>query len=164
MIEKPVASGETTPLSAAEKPPARPAKAPATTKAAKRQRPPSIDAVHRTCRQLDASRQSTGDEIIIGVQEILGKRERPVSLPRRSQHHVVAAFDQHCDHAVEVARLGDVVDEEQDAHAVRGLGRRVACAQRPAADLTPGSETRSDDTPVAVDLSPPPRRGCHYRE
>ena len=48
MIEKPVASGETTPLKAAEQAPASPASAPPTTNATNRQAAPSMPSVAAT--------------------------------------------------------------------------------------------------------------------
>ena len=83
ITEKPVASGETTPLSAAEKAPARPASAPPTTKAANRQRPPSMPSVaatsgaSRSRRAVSPSRPAKQ----VGVEQHAGDQAEPDRSP-----------------------------------------------------------------------------------
>ena len=55
------------------------------------------------------------DQAAVGQRQVLRQRERTIPLPRGRQHDRVPALGQQLDDAVEVAGLGNVVEEEKDA-------------------------------------------------
>jgi hypothetical protein len=75
--------------------------------------------VDRTGRQFDATRQPSCTETVVGEREILRQRKRAISLPSGGEHDRMPAFHEQLEDAVEVTRLGDIIEKEQDAHAVR---------------------------------------------
>src|SRR6185503_2818204 len=76
---------------------------------------PSIDAANRARRHLDATRQAARDEGTVGERQVLRQRERTIPLARGREDDRVSALGQQLDDAVEVAGLGNVVEEEKDA-------------------------------------------------
>ena len=76
---------------------------------------PPIDAPDGTRRHLDPARPAAGDQAAVCQREILGQAERPIALAGGREHDRMSPLREQLDHAVEVAGLGNVVEQEQDA-------------------------------------------------
>ena len=60
-------------------------------------------------------RQPARDQAAVGERQVLRQRERTIPLARGREDDRVSALGQQLDDAVEVAGLGNVVEEEKDA-------------------------------------------------